>query len=143
MSPDAKEEVIAVKCDRCGRELSADDSYQHLGKTLCEDCYIDIRYPAKGCDPWTVYSATRSRETIGLKGAAGLTEPQQAIYEFIRGKGKVTREQLIQKFELTEAELQRQLATLRHCELVIGHKEGNSIYLVLFDYNEQNADSKR
>jgi predicted HTH transcriptional regulator len=118
------------------------DSYQHLGKTLCEDCYIDIRYPAKACDPWAVYSATRSRETVGLKGTAGLTELQQAIYEFIRGKGKVTREQLIENFDLAEADLQRHLATLRHCELVKGHKEGNSVYLVPFDYNEQNADPR-
>ena len=132
-----------MKCDRCGRELSADDGYQHLGKTFCEDCYIDIRYPAKACDPWAVYSATRSRETTGLKGTAGLTELQKVIYEFIRGKGKVTREQLIETFELGEAELQRQMATLRHCELVKGRKEGNSIYLVPFDYNEQNADSRR
>jgi hypothetical protein len=126
---------VIVKCDRCNRELSMNDSYQHLGKTLCEDCYIDIRYPAKACDPWAVYSATRSRETVGLKGTAGLTERQQAIYEFIRGEGKVTREQLIGRFELAESELQRHLATLRHCELVKGHKEGNSIYLVPFDYN--------
>jgi hypothetical protein len=132
-----EKEVITVKCDRCGRELSADDNYQHLGKTLCEDCYIDIRYPAKACDPWAVYSATRSRETGGLKGVAGLTERQQAIYEFIRGKGKVTREQLIENLELTEAELQRQLATLRHCEMVKGYKEGNSIYLVPFDYSDK------
>jgi recombinational DNA repair protein (RecF pathway) len=133
LSSDAKEEVIAVKCDHCGRELSADDSYQHLGETLCEDCYIDMRYPAKACDPWAVYSATRSRETLGLKGTEGLTELQQAIYEFIRGKGKATREQLIENLELTEAELQRQLAILRHCELVRGHKEDGRIYLVTFD----------
>jgi hypothetical protein len=37
---------------------------------------------------------------------------------------------------------QRQLSTLRHCELVKGHKEGNSIYLVPFDHNEQNAESR-
>ncbi len=143
MSPDANKEVIAVKCDRCGREVPTDDIYQHLGETLCEDCYIDMRYPAKACDPWAVYSATRSRETGGLKGTAGLTDLQQAVYEFIRGKGKATREQLIENFELTEAELQRQLSTLRHCELVKGHKEGNSIYLVAFNDNEQNADSRR
>lgn len=143
MSADAKEEVIAVKCDRCGREVSADDSYQYSGETLCEDCYIDIRYPAKTCDPWAVYSAMMLRKTLGLKGTEGLTELQQAIYEFIRGRGKVTREQLIRNFEITEAELQRQLATLRHCELVKGHKEGNSIYLVPFEYNEQNAESRR
>jgi hypothetical protein len=134
---------VILKCERCGHELSMNDSYQHLGKTLCEDCYIDIRYPAKACDPWAVYSATRSRETVGLKGTAGLTELQQAIYAFIRGKGMVTREQLIGRFELAESELQRNLAILRHCELIKGHKEGDSIYLVPFDYNEQNADSMR
>lgn len=122
-----------MKCDHCGREVSADDSYQHLGETLCEDCYIDMRYPAKACDPWAVYSATRSGETLGLKGAEGLTEQQQAIYEFIRGKGKATKEQLSENFELTETELRRQLAILRHCELVKGHKEADRIYLVPFD----------
>jgi len=122
-----------VKCDRCGREVSMDDSYQHLGKTLCEDCYIDIRYPAKACDPWAVYSATRSRETLGLKGTKGLTDLQQVIYEFIKGKGKVTREELIKNCELTEAELQTQLAILRHCEMIKGSKEDGRIYLVPFD----------
>jgi len=133
LSPDTKEEVILVKCDRCGREVSMDDSYQHLGKTLCEDCYIDIRYPAKACDPWAVYSATRSRETLGLKGTKGLTDLQQVIYEFIKGKGKVTREELIKNCELTEAELQTQLAILRHCEMIKGSKEDGRIYLVPFD----------
>ena len=134
---------MKVKCDRCGRELSVDNSYQYLGKVFCEDCYIDIRYPARACDPWAGYSATRSRETLGLKGTAGLTELQQAIYDFIRGRGKVTREQIIENLELTDAELQRQLATLRHCELVKGHKEGKSIYVVPFDYAEQNRNLER
>jgi hypothetical protein len=142
-SLDTNEEVIAVKCHRCGREISADDSFEHLGETLCEDCYIDIRYPAKACDPWAVYSATRSRETAGLEGAAGLTELQQAIYEFIRRNGKATREQLMENFDLTQEDLQRQLATLRHCELVKGRKEGKNIYMVTFDYDEQSADSAR
>ena len=123
---------MTVKCNRCSSAISMDDSYQHLGETLCEDCYIDIRYPAKACDPWAVYIATKSRETLGLKGTAGLTELQKAIYEFVMGKGKVTREQLIENFELTETELQTQLAILRHCELVKGHKEGDRIYLVPF-----------
>jgi recombinational DNA repair protein (RecF pathway) len=121
-----------LKCSRCGREVSKDDSYQHLGEILCEDCYIDIRSPAKACDPWAVYAATRSRETHGLKGTEGLTELQKAIYEFVRGKGKVTREQLMENLGLTEAELQTQLATLRHCELVKGHKEDDRVYLVPF-----------
>jgi len=123
---------VTAKCDRCGREIPANESYQHLGQTLCEDCYIGIRYPVKACDPWAVYSANRSRETLGLKGAEGLTELQKTIYEFVRVKGKVTREQLMKNLGLTEAELQTQLAILRHCELVKGHKEGDRIYLVPF-----------
>jgi len=38
-----------MKCNRCGHEVSAENSYQHLGETLCEDCYINIKYPAKAC----------------------------------------------------------------------------------------------
>ena len=132
-----------MNCSRCGREISVDNGYQHLGQTLCEDCYIDIRYPAKACDPWAVYTATRSREILGLKGTEGLTDLQKTIYELIKGKGKVTREQLIEYFKLSEAELQRQLATLRHCELVRGYKERDSIYLVPFDYDEQNAELRK
>jgi len=122
-----------MKCKRCGRDISNNERYEYAGEILCEDCYIDVKYPVKACDPWAVYSATRSRETLRLKGTQGLTELQQAIYEFIRGKGKATREQLIENLELTEAELQRQLAILRHCELVKGHKGDGRIYLTPFD----------
>lgn len=64
---------MIVKCNRCGREVPAENGYQHLGGALCEDCYIDIKYPAKACDPWAVYSAMRSRESAGLEGNEGLT----------------------------------------------------------------------
>jgi len=122
-----------VKCKHCGREISEEEQYEYLGETLCEDCYIDIRYPLKACDPWAVYSATRSRKTLGLKGTEGLTELQKAIYEFVRNNGKVTREELMKNFNLAEPDLQTQLAILRHCELVKGSKEDGQIYLVLFD----------
>jgi hypothetical protein len=123
----------AVKCNRCGREILDKEEYEYLGETLCEDFYIDIRYPVKACDPWAVYSATRSREILGLKGAEGLTELQRAIYESIKGNEKVTREHMIKYFKLNEADFQRQLATLRHCELVRVTKEDGRIYLVPFD----------
>jgi hypothetical protein len=125
---------MSVKCKQCGREISDKEQYKYLGETLCEDCYIDIRYPAKACDPWAVYSATRSREILGLKEAEGLTELQRAIYEFIRDKGKSTTEELINNFDLSEPEMQTQLAILRHCELVKGSKKDDRVYLVPFDY---------
>jgi predicted HTH transcriptional regulator len=99
---------------------------------LCEDCYLDIRFEVKACDPWAVYSATRSRESASLKGAEGLTELQKEIYALVKRKGKVTREEVIEELNLSEQEMQTQLATLRHCELVKGHKEGVKVYLVPF-----------
>ena len=67
-----------------------------------------------------------------MNGAEGLTDLQKAIYEFIKGKGKATRAELIAHFNLKEIELQSELAVMRHCELVKGYREGDRIYLVLF-----------
>ena len=122
-----------MKCQKCQRDIPENESYTHLGETLCEDCYIDVRSPAKSCDPWAVYSATRTRETAGLTGAEGLNTLQQAIYAYIKDKGKATPDEVITKFNITRNDLQNQIATLRHCELVKGHKEGSNIFLAPFN----------
>ena len=121
-----------MKCNRCGHEIPESDTYTHLSETLCEDCYLDIRLEVKACDPWAVYSATRYRESSQLKGTEGLTELQKAIYEFVKSKGKVTREEVMENLSLSEQEMQIQLAILRHCELVKGHKEDGKVYLIPF-----------
>ena len=125
-----------MKCNRCGREIQDGDSYTHLGETLCEDCYLDVRLEVKACDPWAVHSATRLRESSGLEGAEGMTELQKAIYEFVKSKGKVTSEEVMENLRLSEQEMQSQFAILRHCELVTGHKEGGKVYLVPFPNKE-------
>jgi len=122
-----------MKCHRCQHDISEDDSFTHLGQILCEDCYMDIRNPNRSCDPWAVYSATRTRESQGLSDLEGLTSLQQAIYAFIKNRGKVTAEDIITKFSLTPRDLQNQFATLRHCELVKGQKEGDMVYIVPFN----------
>ena len=131
-----------MKCNRCGREIIGDDSYRHLGETFCEDCYLDIRFPAKACDPWAVYTAKRTRENAGLDGTAGLNETQKSICEYVKNRGKATRSEIMEKFNIRETELQANLATLRHCELLKGYKEGNTVYLVPFDYGGNNIHGK-
>ena len=121
-----------MKCNRCGCEIPYNESYTYRGETLCEDCYIDIRLGVKACDPWAVYSASRFRESRDLKGSEGLTELQKAIYEFVKSKGKVTREEVMENLSLSEQEIQIQLAILRHCELVKGYKEDGKVYLIPF-----------
>ena len=76
-----------MKCSRCGREISEDESYQHMGKILCDDCYLEIRAHPRECEPWATYLATRTRESLGLKGTEGLTELQTKVYEFVKSKG--------------------------------------------------------
>jgi late competence protein required for DNA uptake (superfamily II DNA/RNA helicase) len=125
-------EEAVMKCQRCQREISEDESFGFFGEVLCDDCYMDAMSPAKACDPWAVYSATRTRESSGLTGVEGLTPLQQEIYTFIKNKGKVTGEEIIKKFNISQNELQNQIATLRHCELVRGQKEDNKVYIVPF-----------
>ena len=122
-----------MECKRCGHQLSSSESYEYLGQTLCEDCYID-RYQASitACDPLAVQAASRSREKLGLKGAEGLTDQQRAIYELVKNKGRVNILEVMQRLNLTPSQIQAQLAILRHCQLVKGQKEGNKIYLVPF-----------
>jgi hypothetical protein len=125
--------VTGVKCNRCGHDISQDEGYPYLSETLCEDCYMDVMQPATPCDPWAVFTSTRSRERSGFKGAEGLTALQSAIYEFVKSKGKATGEEVMENFNIPQRELERQIAILRHCELVKGNKEGDTVYLVLFD----------
>ncbi|MFW6126177.1 MAG: hypothetical protein ACOC58_03645 [Chloroflexota bacterium] len=121
-----------MKCQRCGQELAEGDGRELRGEILCDDCYIDAAYPPKACDPWAVYIATRTREASGQGGAEGLTERQKEIYDFVNSRGRVTPEELAQHFALPANELQSELTTLRHCELVRGQKEGNKVYLTTF-----------
>jgi hypothetical protein len=126
------DETARVKCDRCGREITEEESRSYLTETLCDDCYLDARYEAKACDPWAVYTATKEREDAGLDGTEGLTGLQKAIYHLVKNRGKVTAAELTQEFELTPDELQSQIAILRHCELLRGSKEGDKVYIVPF-----------
>jgi late competence protein required for DNA uptake (superfamily II DNA/RNA helicase) len=119
-----------MRCDRCSQEIPEDDAYMHLGETLCEDCYLDARLEVKACDPWAVHSATRFRESSGLKGTEALMGLQKEIHELMKRKRKVIRE----SFSISEQEMQTQLATLRHCETVKGHKEGDKVYLIPFSW---------
>jgi hypothetical protein len=121
-----------MKCQHCNHEITEEQGYFHAGQTLCEDCYMDIRFPAKACDPWAVYSATRTREESGLKGTEGLTDLQKEMYAFVKTSGKATIEEIMNKFGLSVKEMQTQMAVLRHCELVKGQKDGDKIYLVPF-----------
>ena len=88
------------------------------GQVLCEDCCMDLLSPAKACDPWAVYSAKTflKNDSSGLD----LTPVQQRILEILQGEGPQERTTLCERLQLKEADLERELATLRHVEKIRG-----------------------
>ena len=50
----------------------------------------------------------------------------------VRGKGEATLEELIENLNLTEEELRREFAVLRHMEILRGTKKGDKIFYILF-----------
>lgn len=122
-----------MNCARCGCVIPEGESYDYYGQALCEDCYIGAIEPPRPCDVAAVHSAKKIRALTGERGTEGLTELQKEIYNYIEERGKVTKAELAQKFNLPEWELEKQFAVLRHCELIKARKEGDKIYLVPFD----------
>lgn len=117
-----------MKCDKCSSEIPSGDDYEHSGRTLCEDCYLDVVAAPKTCDPWAVYSAknTMTRETT-------LTPGQQKILDFIAANGAVQMERICTNLGITEEAFRRDFATLRHMELARGCKQGEQVCFTLFD----------
>lgn len=122
-----------MNCARCLEPIPEGESYDHYGQTLCEDCYIGAIEPPRTCDVAAVHSAKTHRAMTGQTGTDGLTELQKDIFNYVKNQGKATKAELAKKFKLPEWELDKQFAVLRHCELLKGRKEGNTIYLVPFD----------
>ena len=118
-----------MKCDRCGLNLQENETYDLLGKHLCEDCYMYETNPPKACDPLAVSSATSIRKELGQSGTAGLSEMQRKICDLIEQRRQITREEMLKILAIKPEELESQFAILRHCELIRAFKENGKVYL--------------
>ena len=119
-----------MNCSRCNRELTEEQSYVHQGKIFCEDCLMDIGLSTNECDPWATFVDTSARKRHGEKGAAGLTEPEVKIYQFVKDRGRATRQEVMKHVGVSEADLSVLLIPLMHSELLKEHSEGDKMYLI-------------
>lgn len=120
-------------CSKCHEEIPEGEEMNFMGNVLCEDCYVDAVSMPRTCDVAAVYNAKLARKQAGHKGSEGLTELQKDIYEYVKVNGKVTPEDLANKFQLSPSELQRQFTTLRHCELLKGTKIDGEMYILIME----------
>ena len=115
--------------ERCGKEVKEPQSYEYLGRVYCEDCYMDILSPPKACDPWAVYTARSSLQ--GQDKFSALTSVQRRIADYVKGRGEATAGEIMENLNLTEQELKREFAVLRHMEVLRGTKrDKDSVHAV-------------
>ncbi len=119
-----------MKCSRCGKELTAEQAYVYQGRVMCEDCIMEAGLTLKQCDPWASYVDTAARKRRGMTGAAGLTEGEAKLYDLIKAKGRLTRDQAMKELGLSPEDLQERLVSLMHSELVKESGEAGQVYLV-------------
>ena len=121
-----------MKCDRCHAAIEPGEERDHLGQTLCEDCYMDALSPVRACDPWAVHSAKSFAEHSG--GTVTLTPVQSDILRILKETGGLEPPVLLRQLggRLTPRELEREFSTLRHMEKVRGEKKGDRVVLRLW-----------
>ena len=117
-----------MKCEKCASEIPPDEVHEHAGRTLCEDCYLEIMVTPKTCDPWAVHSAknTLSKQPV-------LTDVQQKIFDLIKAEGPVSMNRILVRLGISEEKFSRNFATLRHMELTKASKMEGEIRFTLFD----------
>lgn len=98
-----------MKCAKCGCQVDPEDARQVNGRDVCEDCCMDLLSPAKACDPWATYTASRLADQT-------LNPQQEVILQLIARKGPVTMAELLEATGLQPAALEREMAALRHME---------------------------
>lgn len=110
---------------RCNGPIEEGEPRQLHGKILCEDCYIEALSPGKAFYPWAVYSAKSFSQKEDAK--IETTEIQSKILQLLK-KGPEESTLLAQKLHISISDFERELATLRHMELIIGElQEGRKI----------------
>jgi hypothetical protein len=119
-----------MQCDRCHQTIKSGEEREHLGQVLCEDCYMDALSPSKGCDPWAVHSAKTFSRQQG--GRVELNETQKQILAVLGESGGVPPEILVKQLSIKPADLERELASLRHMEKVRGELRNGEKYIVLW-----------
>jgi hypothetical protein len=118
-----------LTCTKCGAALEAAEIREYLGEVLCEDCYMDALSPTRTCDPWAVHTA---RSLKDLPGGHSLTPSQQKFYDLVKERGTISIPEAMQALGVTEAELRREFAVLRHMEMLRACKKDDLILLTLF-----------
>ncbi len=116
-----------MNCGLCGNDIPPGEEREHLGKAICEDCYMDTLSPVRTCDPWATHSAKSFERQAGNTGL--LTSVQSEILRILEQTGGADSKVLLKKLngKLAYKKLERELAALRHMERIGGVRKHDRI----------------
>ncbi len=100
----------------CQAEIEEGEERDFHGQMLCEDCYMDALSPARTCDPWAVRSASLAKESGETTEQSGSL--QQKILDVIKKSGGVSVADLAVRLSVRQADVEREIASLRHMEKI-------------------------
>jgi hypothetical protein len=116
-------------CAKCGAAVDAGEVREYRGQELCEDCYMDALSPVQVCDPWAVHTAKSLKD---IPGGHALTPIQQKLYDLVKERGEVPIPEAAAQLGLSEDELRREFAPLRHMEKLRACKKDHLVCFTLF-----------
>lgn len=117
-----------MECKRCKETIANGEQRQHHGQIVCEDCYMDLLSPARTCDPWAVHSAQTFARKRG--GSLELTEIQKKILEIVKETGGAEPGVILERLQIKPADLEREVAALRHMEKIRGELRQGKKFLI-------------
>jgi DNA-binding MarR family transcriptional regulator len=90
---------------------------------------MDALSPARACDPWAVHSAQSLAKS---EGTLELNEIQLKILRILEETGGAEPTVLIDRLQIKPADLEREIAALRHMEKLKGELREGKKYLILW-----------
>ena len=120
-----------MQCERCSADIAEGDDRQYQGQTICEDCYMVKLSPAKACEPWAVFTAQSFAKHQEFESQ--LTARQQQILETLRKDGPSEPGAISKRLQISDADLEREIATLRHMEKLRGELKDGKRMIRIFD----------
>jgi hypothetical protein len=118
-----------MQCERCKAQIADGEERGLNGQILCEDCCMDLMSPAKACDPWAVYSAKSFEKSQGR--SSQLNSIQEKIVIKLK-EGPIEPGVLSDLLNIKITELERELATLRHMEMIRGELKKGKRFIRLW-----------
>ena len=67
-----------------------------------------------------------------VRSGIQLTSGQQKLYDLVKERGMLTFSDAANLLGLSEEDVRRDFATLRHLELLRGHKQRKQVFIALF-----------